>query len=187
MKIVFVSDIHGCYVRLKPVLDFFDSHNADILCIGGDIINYGPRNGLPADGLDPNSIVEALNSRSGKIVAVRGNCDSEVDQMLLRFPILSDYAILVDDGIRFFITHGHKTPAGETFPWIKSDVIVSGHSHLWTLEEDNVHVVHLNTGSVTFPKGGNVPTFAYYENRELSILDLDGHELKRLTVASTGK
>ena len=77
-----------------------------MLCILGDILNYGPRNRIP-QGLDPKGIAERLNAMAGEIVAIRGNCDSEVDQMLLDFPILSDYILLVDNGKRFFLTHGH--------------------------------------------------------------------------------
>lgn len=182
MKIVFVSDVHGCYARLVPVLDFFDRVGADLICIGGDIINYGPRNGLPPDGLDPQSIVAALNARKTNIVAVRGNCDSEVDQMLLEFPLLSDYALVADGGRRFFLTHGHLFNAGNRPLWLNSDVVVTGHTHLWRLERDEPGVVCLNTGSVTFPKGGNVPTFAFYDGSELSVLSLEGKTLKSIVM-----
>ncbi len=173
MNIVFVSDIHGCHARLIPVLDFFERIEGDkILCIGGDIINYGPRNGLPAEGLDPQAIVESLNKISSSIVAVRGNCDSEVDQMLLRFPISSDFAVVTDGSRRFFITHGHKLLDDDKLPWLSTDVIVSGHTHMWNLSRDAQGVVHLNTGSVTFPKGGNPPTFAHYDGSRLNVLNL---------------
>ena len=182
MKIVFVSDIHGCYARLKPVLSFFDEVKADMLCIGGDIINYGPRNGIPSDGLDPHAIADALNARSGRIVAVRGNCDSEVDQMLLKFPMSSDYAVVADGGRVFFLTHGHKIIGADGQPWLKADVVVSGHTHLWGLDRGNDGVVRLNTGSVTFPKGGREATFAYYDGRSLSVLAISGEVLKSMTL-----
>ena len=178
MKIVFVSDIHGCYARLKPVLSFFDEVKADMLCIGGDIINYGPRNGIPSDGLDPNAIADALNARSGRIVAVRGNCDSEVDQMLLKFPIMSDYCILVADGTRVFLTHGHKFNEENLLPQ-GADILFYGHTHLWKLEKDSNGILLCNTGSITFPKGGNPPTFATIdEDSFVRIRDLEGNVLK---------
>lgn len=177
MKIVFVSDIHGCYSRLAPVLDFFDSHKADLLCIGGDIINYGPRNGVP-EGLDPQSIVSELNSRKSHIIAVRGNCDSEVDQMLLEFPLLADYAIVADGTRRFFITHGHLFNSGKLPSWsAEAEVIVSGHTHIWKLERNSSSQIMVNTGSVTFPKEGNVPTFGYYDGRFFKVLSLEGSVL----------
>ena len=89
MKYLLVSDIHGCRPALEKVLKFYDEQRCDMLCILGDILNYGPRNSIP-EGLDPKGIVELLNARAKDIVAIRGNCDGEVDQMLLNFPILGD-------------------------------------------------------------------------------------------------
>ena len=106
MKYLLVSDIHGCRPALEKVLKFYDEQHCDMLCILGDILNYGPRNSIP-EGLDPKGIVELLNARAKDIVAVRGNCDAEVDQMLLNFPILGDYVLLVDEGKKLFLTHGH--------------------------------------------------------------------------------
>lgn len=106
MKYLIVSDIHGSLPALEQVLAFYREQQCGMLCILGDILNYGPRNGIP-QGLDPKGIAEHLNAMADEIVAIRGNCDSEVDQMLLDFPILSDYALLIDNGKRFFLTHGH--------------------------------------------------------------------------------
>lgn len=173
MKIVFVSDIHGVPANLDCVLKFYDSVNADMLCIVGDIINYGPRNGVP-QGLDPMGVVNLLSPRSASIVAVRGNCDSEVDQMLLPFPILSDYAVVTDGARRFLLTHGHLPIASQ--PWLSADVVVTGHTHLWTLKPEG-NALSLNTGSITFPKQGNQPTFAYYDGQSLSVRNLSGEVL----------
>ena len=108
MKYLLVSDIHGCLPTLQRVLDFYDREQYDMLLILGDILNYGPRNRIP-EGIDPKGIVELLNKRKDSIVAVRGNCDAEVDQMLLEFPIMADYALIVDGGRRMFITHGEPS------------------------------------------------------------------------------
>ena len=97
MKYLIVSDIHGSLTALEQTLDFYRKEKCDMLLILGDVLNYGPRNGLP-EGLNPKAIAERLNAMADKIVAVRGNCDSEVDQMLLDFPILSAYAVVVDNG-----------------------------------------------------------------------------------------
>ena len=97
MKYLLVSDIHGSLPALNEALKLFDSQHCDMMCIMGDILNYGPRNQIP-EGIDPKGIAECLNSMADKIIAVRGNCDSEVDQMLLDFPIMSDYAMIVDEG-----------------------------------------------------------------------------------------
>ena len=97
MKYLFVSDIHGCLPTLEKVLQFYDREQCDMLCILGDILNYGPRNSIPA-GINAKGIVEVLNKRTQDIIAVRGNCDAEVDQMLLKFPLMTDYLMLVDEG-----------------------------------------------------------------------------------------
>lgn len=175
MKYLIVSDIHGSLPALQQVLTFYREQQCDMLCILGDILNYGPRNGLP-EGLNPKGIAETLNAMADEIIAIRGNCDSEVDQMLLDFPILSDYALIADNGKRLFLTHGHiyneaKHPKG------KYDCFFYGHTHLWKLEQQEGKVI-CNTGSVTFPKGGNVPTFAVYENGKINIYRLDGELLK---------
>ncbi len=178
MKYLIVSDIHGSLPALERVLKHYDEMNCDMLCLLGDMLNYGPRNGLP-EGLDAPGIAALLNERKNSIVAVRGNCDSEVDQMLLDFPLLADYVLLVDEGVRMFLTHGHiYTPA--ELPALSVDVFFSGHSHLWELSE-NSGTVFCNTGSPTFPKGGNPPTFALYENRRIRVFDLDGKELKSIS------
>lgn len=181
MKYLMVSDIHGSLPALQRVLDFYGTAHCDMLCILGDILNYGPRNGLP-EGLDPKGIAETLNAMSDKIIAIRGNCDSEVDQMLLDFPILSDYTLLVDNGVRLFLTHGHIYNE-ENSPKGKHDIFFYGHTHLWKLEKRDGQVV-CNTGSITFPKGGNPPTFATYENGIVTIRHLDGEKLKELSVVN---
>ena len=106
MKYLIVSDIHGSLPALESVLDVYAREHCDMLLLLGDILNYGPRNRIP-EGIDPKGIAQRLNAMKDSIVAVRGNCDSEVDQMLLDFPIMSDYAVVVDEGRRMFLTHGH--------------------------------------------------------------------------------
>lgn len=175
-----VSDIHGCRPALETVLKFYDEQHCNMLCILGDILNYGPRNSIP-DGLDPKGIVEILNARASDVVAIRGNCDGEVDQMLLHFPILGDYLLLVDEGKKLFLTHGHvynkdKMPQGHF------DAIVYGHTHLWEMTPINGTVV-CNTGSITFPKGGNEPTFMTYEHGTFTAYNLEGKKLKEYSLA----
>ena len=180
MKYLIVSDIHGSMPSLQRVLDHFEQGQYDMMLILGDILNYGPRNGVP-EGLNAPAIVEALNKLSDKIVAIRGNCDSEVDQMLLNFPIMGDYAMVVDEGKRLFLTHGHKYTADDAL--VKGvDLFFSGHTHLWKLEQETGKPMVCNTGSITFPKGGNVATFASYEKGVVNILTLDGEVLKTLSL-----
>lgn len=174
MKYLIVSDIHGCLPRLEKVLSFFEAGNYDLLLLLGDILNYGPRNGVP-EGLDAQGIAERLNALKDRIIAVRGNCDSEVDQMLLQFPIMSDYAVVVDEGRRIFLTHGHIYNE-ENMPPFNADIFIYGHTHRQKLEQIGTTTI-CNTGSITFPKAGNPPTFATYEDDTLSIRNLDGDVL----------
>lgn len=183
MKYLIVSDIHGCMKRFQQVLDFFNAGNYDMMITLGDLLNYGPRNGLPQDGLDAMAIVDALNAMADKIVSVRGNCDSEVDQMLLNFPCLSDSAVLVTpQGKRLFLTHGHLF-SPKSKPALGIDVFCSGHTHLWELERDEQGTVILNTGSITFPKEGRPATFATLDEKGvLRVHLLDGEPLKEIQI-----
>lgn len=185
MKYLILSDIHGSLPRLEKVLAYYESNNYDMLVILGDIMNYGPRNGLP-EGLDAMGIADRLNAMAGDIVAVRGNCDSEVDQMLLSIPIMSDYTILVADGKRIFLTHGHKYNEVQR-PSMGIDAFFYGHTHLWKLEKQE-GVLVCNTGSITFPKGGNVPTFVTIEeDMQVVVRDLDGNPLSRCGISRCAK
>lgn len=178
MKILFVSDIHGCLPTLQQVLGFYDREHYDMLCILGDILNYGPRNSIP-EGIDPKGIVALLNERKDSIVAVRGNCDAEVDQMLLEFPMMADYALVVDGIQRFFLTHGHVYNE-QNRPTLKHDIFIYGHTHLWKLEATEQGDVVCNLGSITFPKGGNEPIFATYDDGVLRVRRMDGTVLQEL-------
>lgn len=182
VRILFLSDIHGSLPALDAVLTYYDKHHYDLLVLVGDILNYGPRNGL-CPGLDPQTIADRLNERAANIVAVRGNCDSEVDQMLLHFPIQSTYLLLVDEGRRFFVTHGHVYNEKKMPEAPACDVFVYGHTHLQTLKpadkEKGLPVI-VNTGSPTFPKGGNPPTFATYADGVLAVRTLDGAAINSL-------
>lgn len=176
MKYLLLSDIHGSVTRLQTVLDIYRQEHCDMLLLLGDILNYGPRNGLP-DGLDARGVADALNPLADEIVAVRGNCDSEVDQMLLHFPIMSTYNILVDEGRKIFLTHGHIYNK-ETMPPGNFDAIIYGHTHLWDLSNFKFQSkIICNTGSITFPKGGKVPTFGMMDNGVITIRDLQDNIL----------
>lgn len=176
MKYLIVSDIHGSLPALQQVLDYYRREQCELLCLLGDVLNYGPRNGLP-EGLDPQGIAAALNDMASQVVALRGNCDSEVDQMLLHFPILSDYVLLVDEGRRLFLTHGHVYHP-DRLPALGIDAFFYGHTHLphITPPAEGCPLL-VNTGSPTFPKGGNPPTFAVYEKGRVSIHRITGEEI----------
>ena len=172
MRILFLSDIHGSLPALDAALDYFDAHHYELLVLLGDLLNYGPRNGVP-QGLDAPGIAALLNRHAGHTIAVRGNCDSEVDQMLLRFPIMADYALIADGTRRIFLTHGHVFNE-EQMPALEGiDYFFYGHTHLpHIVPAADGRPLICNTGSPTFPKGGNEPTVALYEDGKVSLLKI---------------
>ena len=175
MKYMILSDIHGSLPALQKALDIYRGTGCQMLCLLGDILNYGPRNGLP-EGLDPKGVASLLNAMASDIVAVRGNCDSEVDQMLLQFPIMQDSLLIVDNGVRLWLTHGHVYNSGRK-PAASADVLFYGHTHLGELYADADGTRVGNTGAPTFPKGGNKPTLAIYDNGRVTIMTTDGEVL----------
>ena len=146
VKLFIASDVHGSAKYCREMLRAFENEQADKLILLGDILYHGPRNPLP-DEYSPKEVVELLSAYKSKILCVRGNCDSEVDQMVLPFPILSDYGAIFADGVNICLSHGHK----ETPPLSKDDIYITGHTHvpLNTREEG---FLHLNPGSVSLPK-----------------------------------
>ena len=173
MKYLFASDIHGCAISAQKLKDKFLEEKADFLVLCGDILYHGPRNDLP-DGYNPKKVIEILNSISDKIIAVRGNCDTEVDQMVLDFPMLCDYTVIVDEGLRIFVTHGHIFNENNPLKISGKDIIVSGHTHILKAEELN-GTAYLNPGSVSIPKGGNPKTYMIYDNKTFIIKDFSGN------------
>ena len=180
MRYLLVSDIHGSLPRLNQALAFYHERHCDMMLLLGDIINYGPRNSIP-EGLDGMGVAETLNGIANDIVAVRGNCDSEVDQMLLDFPMLSNYMLLVDSGRRILLTHGHIYKK-EHLPKGHFDAVITGHTHLWNLEDNGNGTLFCNTGSITFPKDGNPPTLGIMENGSISMFTIDGRLLKQAAI-----
>jgi len=160
MKLVFISDVHGRLPSLEQALAANDREQPDLLVLPGDLLYHGPRNGL-FDGYDPAACVPLLNAWADRIVAVRGNCDSEVDQMLLTFPMMGDSAHLVIDGQRFFVTHGHRLFGAELPPLPAGTLVVSGHTHLPGIGTEK-GITFFNPGSISLPKGGHQPTYGVW-------------------------
>ncbi|MHC1747921.1 MAG: phosphodiesterase [Cellulosilyticaceae bacterium] len=179
MKYMILSDIHGSKTYLLTALDAFSKHHCDTLILLGDILYHGPRNQLP-NGHDPQGVVALLNPYASKIIACRGNCDAEVDQMLLAFPCLSDYALILDEGIRIFATHGHIYNPNQLPPLCNGDIFLYGHTHLWELANKD-GIIICNPGSVSLPKENRPPTYVIYENKKITIYTLDGQVLSELT------
>ena len=176
MKIMFASDIHGDIECAKKMLETYFSEKADRLCLLGDLLYHGPRNDLPKN-YDPKSVIALLNENREHLLCVRGNCDTEVDQMVLDFPILADYAFLCTDGITMLLTHGHHYNTKTPPPMKKGDLLIHGHTHVLCIESFGDENLYINPGSVTLPKENNVRSYMIYENRTFSIKSLYGGEI----------
>ncbi|EGA69535.1 phosphodiesterase [Vibrio sinaloensis DSM 21326] len=181
MKLFFASDLHGCLPATEKVLQHFDNSGAEHLIILGDVLNHGPRNPIP-DGYNPPAVADKLNQYADRITAVRGNCDSEVDQMLLSFPLMSDYAlVLLESGQRLFLTHGHLYNANKR-PGLKvRDVIVHGHTHIPVASLDGEQFV-FNPGSVTFPRDGYKASYGLLEQGVLKVVSFDGDVIAQCSI-----
>lgn len=176
MKIFVASDIHGSAFFCKKLAEAFKREKADKLVLLGDLLYHGPRNDLPK-GYNPKEVIEILNSFSDKIMCVRGNCDSEVDQMVLDFPIMSDYLLINADGINVFATHGHVFNDNKPPKFSEKYVLLHGHTHVPTcLEYENFWYV--NPGSVSIPKENSENGYIIMENLNIEWKDLDSKILK---------
>ena len=170
MKLMIASDIHGAAGYCRALLDAFDRERADRLLLLGDILYHGPRNDLP-DEYAPKQVLAMLNERRERLFCVRGNCDTEVDQMVLDFPIMADYATLFDEnGRELFLTHGHVFGAGmhnsvDHAPALpEGSALVYGHTHIKVNEASEEHpgLWLFNPGSVSIPKDGT-HSYGIYE------------------------
>lgn len=179
MKLLIASDIHGDLASAKHVIDVMDREGCDKLVLLGDILYHGPRNDLPG-GYDPKGVIELLNGRASSILAVRGNCDTEVDQMVLSFPILADYAYICVDGLRIFATHGHKFNTETPPPLASGDILLHGHTHVLCYQTFGEGNVYINPGSISIPKGGNKKTYIIYEDRKFRTVSIDGETVAEM-------
>lgn len=171
MKIMIASDIHGSEKYMVKLLDAYKRSGAKKLVLLGDILYHGPRNDLSA-GYNPKAVIEILNGIKEELLCVRGNCDTEVDQMVLEFPIMSDYAVLSDGEKMIYLTHGHKYGV-DYFPNAKAgDMIIQGHTHI-PMDEVRNGIRCVNPGSVALPKCGSNHQCLIYENGEFEIILLD--------------
>ncbi len=176
MKILICSDIHGDLDSIEKVLLAADKENAERIVILGDLLYHGPRNDLPT-AYAPKKVIELLNQNKNRIFAVRGNCDTEVDQMVLEFPILADYAFMEIDGLSVFMTHGHHHNTKTPPPLKKGDILLHGHTHILACEEFGDGNIYLNPGSAAIPKGGNPKTYMIYEDRAFAVKSFSGETI----------
>ena len=162
MKLLIASDIHGAAGYCRDLLAAWDREGADRLLLLGDLLYHGPRNDLPPD-YAPKEVIALLNARKNQIFCVRGNCDTEVDQMVLEFPVLAEYALLEWNGHLIFATHGHLYNTQNPPPLQPGDILLHGHTHIPADEPWGRDNRYWNPGSVSLPKAGSAHGYMVLE------------------------
>lgn len=175
MKWFIASDIHGSAYYCKKLLERFEQENADKILLLGDILYHGPRNDLPKD-YEPKKVIELLNAISDKIICVRGNCEAEVDQMVLDFPIMADYCILNTGKHIIYATHGHLFSEEQPPKLHKGDILLCGHTHIPKCTEHDTYT-YINPGSVSIPKNNSHHGYMTLEEGAFSWKDVESGEL----------
>ena len=174
MKLLIASDIHGDLDSAERTINAYKNESCDKILLLGDLLYHGPRNDLPKT-YAPKAVIQLLNEYKEVILCVRGNCDTEVDQMVLEFPILADYAFLSLDGLEVFATHGHHHNTTTPPPIKRGTILLHGHTHVLCCTEFGHDNYYLNPGSVALPKEGNPRTYMVYENRTFTVKTFDGN------------
>ena len=172
MKILIASDIHGSAYYCRKLLEALDREDAPRMLLLGDILYHGPRNDLPEE-YAPKEVISMLNPLKDRVVSVRGNCEAEVDQMVLDFPVLADYCLMPVGDHMMFCTHGHVYNEEHLPPMMPGDILLYGHTHVPRAEKV-LDKWMLNPGSVSIPKDGTVQSYAVLEDGTFTVRDMDG-------------
>ena len=180
MKWMIASDLHGSAYYCRKMLEAFEREGADRLFLLGDLLYHGPRNDLPRE-YAPKEIIPLLNGKKEKLFCVRGNCDAEVDQMVLEFPVLADYAVLPVGRRLIYATHGHIYHVKNLPPLAPGDVLLHGHTHVPAWTEFGQGNLYLNPGSVSIPKENSPHSYMTLEGNTMQWKELESsavfHEL----------
>ena len=172
MKLLIASDIHGSALFCRRLMEAWDREEPDRVLLLGDLLYHGPRNDLPEE-YNPKQVIALLNERKESLLCVRGNCDTEVDQMVLQFPILADYAWIAAEGFSIFATHGHVYNTEKLPPLKQGDILLYGHTHIpaW---EDHGTFRYFNPGSVSIPKSGTAHSYMTLEKGIFTWKNMEG-------------
>ena len=180
MKWMIASDLHGSAYYCRKMLEAFEREGADRLFLLGDLLYHGPRNDLPRE-YAPKDVIPLLNGKKEKLLCVRGNCDAEVDQMVLEFPVLADYAVLPVGQRLIYATHGHIYHVKNLPPLAPGDVLLHGHTHVPAWTEFGQGNLYLNPGSVSIPKENSPHSYMTLEENTMQWKELESsavfHEL----------
>lgn len=178
MKLFVVSDIHGSSYYCKKLIEKFNDSEADYLIILGDILYHGPRNPLPRD-YNPKEVISLLTPYKEKILAIKGNCDAAVDEMVLPFPLVKDSIILFNNR-RIFLTHGDILNKDNMPKLVKGDIMLYGHYHIpFIIEQEGIIIA--NPSSISLPKENNVETYMIIDDK-IRIMDLNNNIIKELKI-----
>lgn len=180
MKLMIASDIHGSAKYCLMMTEAFKKEKPDKLLLLGDILYHGPRNDLPEE-YAPKQVINMLNSLKNHILCVRGNCDTEVDQMVLDFPILAEYCILYLENKTIFATHGHKFNEVNLPPINEGDILLNGHTHIPAYRETN-GIIYINPGSVSIPKENSEHQYMILDKNKFIWKEMSGRILKEVAV-----
>lgn len=180
MKLMIASDLHGSGYYTKKLMDAFQAEGAEKLLLLGDLLYHGPRNPLPEE-YDCPTVAQQLNAIKDSIIAIRGNCDCEVDQMVLEFPVLSDYALVEVDGVSIYATHGHLWNEAHLPPMAPGTILLHGHTHVPACT-DHGSYLYLNPGSVSIPKENSRHSYMTLEGGLFQWKDLGGTVYQTYTV-----
>lgn len=180
MKWMIASDLHGSAYYCRKMLEAFEREGADRLFLLGDLLYHGPRNDLPRE-YAPKEVIPLLNGKKEKLLCVRGNCDAEVDQMVLEFPVMADYAVLPVGQRLIYATHGHIYHVKNLPPLAPGDVLLHGHTHVPAWTEFGQGNLYLNPGSVSIPKENSPHSYMTLEGNTMQWKELESsavfHEL----------
>ena len=180
MKWMIASDLHGSAYYCRKMLEAFEREGADRLFLLGDLLYHGPRNDLPRE-YAPKEVIPLLNGKKEKLLCVRGNCDAEVDQMVLEFPVLADYAVLPVGQRLIYATNGHIYHVKNLPPMAPGDVLLHGHTHVPAWTEFGQGNLYLNPGSVSIPKENSPHSYMTLEGNTMQWKELESsavfHEL----------
>ena len=180
MKFLIASDIHGSAYYCRSLIECYRNENADRLILLGDILYHGPRNDLPRD-YAPKEVIGMLNALNNEILCVRGNCEAEVDQMVLDFPVLADYALMPLGNRIMFITHGHVFNEKHLPPLKSGDILLHGHTHVPKCADYGTYVC-MNPGSVSIPKENSHHGYMTLENGVFLWKDINGNIIDKYSL-----
>ncbi len=179
-RLIAASDLHGSAHWCRLLLQAFSAEQPERLILLGDLLYHGPRNSLP-DDYNPKEVINLLNTVSDRLLCVRGNCDARVDQAVLHFPILADYAVIRAAGRLIYATHGDVYRQDNPPPLCPGDILLHGHTHIPCWQSFGSNNLCLNPGSVSLPKGGSPHSYLLISDSVLQWKNLENgktfHEL----------